>query len=81
MQLTAVEALGAVPAPTKPYVVLEPAPSSPFQAAFDTVTALPDCRRTCRTSRSARCRPTGSVNAVLQRLIIALPALTVTAAW
>jgi hypothetical protein len=61
-------------------VVDAPAPSSPFQAALDTVTVEPDCAYV-PDQPLWTAPPEGRAKEVFQLLIIALPFFTVTAAW
>ena len=69
-----------MPDPTKPYVVLAPEPSSPFHGAWDTVSVVPDWEYV-PYQPLCTAPPAGRENTVFQPLIMALPALTVTAAW
>ena len=77
-QLTGVDVVGAVPVPFQPYAVLPPDPSAPFQAAFETVSALPD-------SANVPDQPStdpllGRVAEVFHEVMALDPAVTVTEA-
>lgn len=64
----------------KPKLVAAPAPSAPFQAAFRTVTVLPDVVNS-PDHDVATAPPGGSANVVVHLLIAVRPAVTCTDAW
>ena len=77
-QLTAVDVAGAAPVPFQPYAALAPAPSAPFQAAFETVSVLPDSANV--PDQPCTAPLLGRASDVRQELIAPDPAVTVTVA-